>query len=228
MVAKRYLLNESLDRIDKLLKGYQLDTADIEGGLSHIRYPIAVTKKYCMVVAKIDYHFVKREPDFKGKVYSAAFNELFHIARGTEQLCCFKASGDRVVVIYDTPNKSDVDRVIDMVGNMCGIVDIINRKCRVTPINMGFAIRVAVNYGELTFLSYGEPRMNIVADNRLIEETMGFFGASTDRVILSPIIWNNMKEDYQKFFHEVGVASLLYSGNIINTGMSNWLESQER
>ncbi|MBP5422807.1 MAG: hypothetical protein J6Y78_10245 [Paludibacteraceae bacterium] len=228
MAIKQYLLNESLERIDSLLKGYTVGPSDIVSGLSSFRLPIAVTKKYCIVVTNITYGFQDSEPPFIGRAYNALFNELYEIARGMDKLCIFKALGNKVVLVFDTTQKSEMDSVIDVVANMCGLVDIINYKCHVSPMKRGFGIRVAINYGLLTMVSYGEFRMNTIGDDTLLKETEGFFDATTDKVVISSVIKNNIKEDYQKFFDNMVDLKPLFGGNIINTGMSNWLLKEKK
>ena len=228
MAIKQYLLNESLERIDSLLKGYSVDPNDILGGLSSFRLPIALTKKYCIVVANITYGFHELEPTFIGRAYSALYNELYEIARGMEKLCVFKALGNKVVLVFDTTQKSEMDGVIDVVANMCGLVDIINYKCHVSPMKRGFGIRAAVNYGVLTMVSYGEFRMNTIGDDTLLKETEGFLDTTTDKVVISSVIKNNIKEEYQKFFDKIVDQKPLFGGNIINTGMSNWLMGEKK
>ncbi len=228
MAIKQYLLNESLERIDSLLNGYSVGPSDIIGGLSSFRLPIAVTKKYCIVVSNITYGFREQEPTFIGRAYNALYNELYEIVRSMDKLCVFKALGNKVVLVFDTTQKSEMDGVIDVVANMCGIVDIINKKCRVSPLRRGFGIRTAINYGVLTMVSYGEFRMNTIGDDTLLNETEGFLDTTTDKVVISSVIKNNIKEDYQKFFDNMVDLKPLFGGNIINTGMSNWLSGEKK
>ena len=92
----------------------------------------------------------------------------------------------------------------------------------------GFGIRAAVNYGVLTMVSYGEFRMNTIGDDTLLKETEGFLDTTTDKVVISSVIKNNIKEEYQKFFDKIVDQKPLFGGNIINTGMSNWLMGEKK
>lgn len=228
MAIKQYLLNESLERIDSLLNGYTVGPSDIVGGMSSFRLPLSVTKQYCMVVANISYGFQDSESPFIGRVYNALYNELYEIARSMEKLCVFKAFGNKVVLVFDTTQKSEMDLVVDVVANMCGLVDIINYKCKVSPMKRGLGIRVAINYGVLTMVSYGEFRMNTIGDDTLLKETEGFLEQTTDKVVIPSVIKNNIKEEYQKFFENMVDLKPLFGGNIINTGMSNWLLREKK
>ena len=51
---------------------------------------------------------------------------------------------------------------------------------------------------------------------------------TTDKVVISSVIKNNIKEDYQKFFDNMVDLKPLFGGNIINTGMSNWLSGEKK
>ena len=92
----------------------------------------------------------------------------------------------------------------------------------------GLGIRVAINYGVLTMLSYGEFRMNTIGDDTLLKETEGFLEQTTDKVVIPSVIRNNIKEEYQKFFENMVDLKPLFGGNIINTGMSNWLLREKK
>lgn len=221
-------MNESLERIDSLLSGYTAGPSDVIGGMSYYRLPITVTKKYCIVVANITYGFHEVEPTFIGRVYNALYNELYEIARSMDKLCVFNALGNKVVLVFDTTQKLEMDGVIDVVANMCGIVDVINKKCRVSPLKRGFEIRTAINYGVLTMVSYGVFRMNTIGDDTLLKETEGFLETTTDKVVISSVIKNNIKEEYQRFFDNMVDLKPLFGGNIINTGMNNWLMGEKK
>lgn len=228
MAIKQYLLNESLERIDSLLEGHKPTTNDVTSDMLCFRLPDVVTKKYSLVVAEIKNGFRELDPLFMGRAYSALYHELYEISRGMEKLSCFKVLGNKLTVVFDTTQKSEVDRVIDVVANMCGIVDIINKKCHLSPLRKGFDIRIAINYGELTLLFYGDSRINTIGDDTLLNETEGFLGSTTDKVVISSVIKNNIKEDYQKFFDNMVDIKPLFGGNIINTGMSNWLMGEKK
>lgn len=66
-----------------------------------------------------------------------------------------------------------------------------------------------------------------MAGNKLMEENeLQMDKSSSHSVFISEIIYNNLKDDYKQFFGGGGFG-VAYSGNIINTGMSKWLESQK-
>lgn len=224
MESSKYSLTESLERIDRFFKGYNVAPGDIMEVNTFRKYPVVVSKKYTLLLAKIDLNFGTKELERPEGIYGAVYNELIEIAGSIGQCQCINVAGDKLYVVYETPMKKDVNDVIDVAGSMCGIVDIINYK------SSGFKssrikITVSICYGQMDFLSYGNVRYNVIGDGLLTEEAEQQFEFSESRVVISRIIYNNLKDDYKGLFKTLGF-DWPYTGSIINTGMSNWLKSQ--
>jgi hypothetical protein len=226
MDSNKYSLTESLERIDRFLKGYNVIPEDIAGTKPLRKYPVVVSKKYTLLLAKIDLNFGNKENEKPEGVYGAVYNELTEIAGNIEQCQCVSIVGDKLFAVYDTRMKSDVNDVIDVAASMCGIIDIINYKCSGFKNNR-VKINISICYGMMDFLSYGDLRYNAIGDRQLIEDTELQLDVTGTRVVISRIIYNNMKDDYKALFKTEGF-DWPCTGNIINTGMSNWLANQKK
>lgn len=225
MAEIKYDLADSLYRIDLLLEG-KADTSGRRVDMPEVTYiPDVFNEKYSLVVAKMDFDFGIRDYRLPGMIHAATLSELREIARGWSQCRMVSVAGNKLVALYQTVTKDDVADVINMVGNMAGIVDIINYKCKGLNINK-IGLKVSVNYGPTCLLSYGDARCNILADKALLEENeQQISDLSSHAVFISDIIYNNLKDEYKAFFSKE-LFDQSYSGNIINTGMSKWLEKQ--
>ena len=226
MAVIKYDLADSLYRIDLLLNG----NPDSQGNkvdlpeLAHI--PDVFNQKYTLVVVKVNFNFDTSDYKLPGMIHAALLNELREIASGWEQCMMVSVTGSKIIALYQTAVKSDVVDVINMVGNMSGIVDIVNFKCKNFIVNR-IGMKVSVNYGSACLLSYGDARCNVMIGEKLMEANeLQMDESSSHSVFISEIIYNNLKDDYKQFFSGGGFG-VAYSGNIINTGMSKWLESQK-
>ena len=226
MAVIKYDLADSLYRIDLLLNGNP-DTQGKRVDLPEVAHiPDVFNQKYTLVVAKVNFRFDTSDYKLPGMIHAALLNELREIAYGWEQCKMVSVTGSRIIALYQTIVKSDVVDVVNMVGNMSGIVDIVNYKCKNLDINR-IGMKVSVNYGSACLLSYGDARCNVMAGDKLMEENeLQMDDSSSHSVFISEIIYNNLKDDYKQFFSGGGFG-VAYSGNIINTGMSKWLESQK-
>ena len=226
MAEIKFDLVDSLYRIDLLLEGKD-DSFGRRVDMPEVAYiPNVFNQKYSLVVAKVSFDFGTRDYKLPGMIHAATLNELREIARGWSQCRMVSVAGDKLIALYQTVTKDDVVDVINMVGNMAGIVDIINYKCKNLNINK-IGLKVSVNYGPACLLSYGDARCNVLADKALLDENEQQVSELSSRtVFISDIIYNNLKDDYKTFFSKE-LFDQSYSGNIINSGMSKWLEEKK-
>lgn len=226
-MATNYSLSDSLTRIDKLLKGYKLAPEDVQSDVKVFKYPVATTNRFSIMVAKIDFNLTGGDDNKSAGAFSSVYHELYEIPASWSQCKGISIIGDYMVAVFETPMKSDVDDVIDVAANLCGIVDIINYKCKLSE-NSKIDIRIGISYGMITLLSYGNKRCSVIVGDEMVNATKSFFEKASEKVIISTIIHANIKDEYKEFFKEVGIIGGLYSGNIINTGMATWLERQKK
>lgn len=226
MGSNNYTLTEALERIDRYLKGY-ITTPDEQSGTSPIRKrPIVISKKYTLLMVKIDLNFGNKEKERSNSVYGAVYNELIEIAGNIPQSQCVSFVNNKLYALYDTPMKNDVNAVIDVAANICGIIDIINYKCGSFKSNR-VKINISICYGPTVLLSYNDLRYNVIGGSELIEDAELQMGLFDDRVVISRIIYNNIKDDYKALFKSEGF-DMPCTGSIINTAMSNWLMNQKK
>lgn len=226
MGSNNYTLTEALERIDRYLKGYITTPDELSESRPIRKRPIVISKKYTLLMVKLDLNFGNKENERSNSVCGAVYNELIEIAGNIQQSQCVSLVGNKLYALYDTPMKSDVNDVIDVAANMCGIIDIINYKCSGFKLNR-VKINVSICYGPTELLSYNDLRYNVVGGSELIEDAEIQMGLYDTRVVISRVIYNNIKDDYKGLFKSEGY-DLPFTGSIINTAMSNWLMSQKK
>ena len=224
----KYDFLESLNRIARIVSG-NIDSTDRMAETIDVKVePEIINKKFTLVVAKIDFNFSDKDSEYPERVFAALLGELKEIARGWEQCRMVTVIGNGLMALYETTMKEDVDDIINMVGNMIGIADVVDYQFRAVKKNR-VKMEISINYGPICLLNYGDPRCNIIADDELIEENELQFIRSTHNVVISSTIFNNIKDEYKGFFKGGnGFTGEPYSGSIINTGMAKWLENQEK
>lgn len=224
----KYDFSDSLSRIAKIVSGNLETTERMTEAINVTVESEIINKKFTLVVAKIDFNFADKESEYPERVFAALMGELKEIARGWEQCRMVDLIGNKLIALYETLMKEDVDDVINMVGNLIGIVDVVNYQFREVKKNKA-KVEVSINYGLTCLLNYGDVRCNTMVDEELIEENERQFTRTTHNVVISPTIFNNIKEEYQGFFKGGnGFTGEPYSGSITNTGMAKWLEKQEK
>lgn len=230
MASNKYTISESIARIDQMLKGQHV-LAEGNTGEIFIKQramPIVVHQKKTLLLGKVDFNFAQKELERPQEVCAAVYNELREICASASQCQQVSVIGEKVIAVFDTPMKTDVNDVTDIVAAMCGIVDIINYKCsgfKQRKIRM----RISVCYGMIDLIQYGDKLINGIADTGLIQEAQDQLEYEEEgSVVISRVIYNNLKDDYKKLFKYGALTDEPCHGNIINVGMSNWLENQKK
>lgn len=156
----------------------------------------------------------------------AFLTEVFSICHSNEKCRDIILIQGFVFVIFSTPQKSDVDSVIDEAARIRSLAMVLNKKA--TSINIDPTI--GVDYGKLLV-------------SALITETEGkklvWSGPAIDgaqnlaennikgSVAISSIIWNNIKKENQRLFKRNSILDNYYVGSIINVIMNNWVLSND-
>lgn len=134
--------------------------------------------------------------------------------------------GCRVVGIFDTPYKQDVDSALESVGKINSLFNLVNKlrgQRNEHNINKG----IGMAYGQLHLTACplvdeivinwsGEP---LETSLKYAEDAMSV----STRVYVAYSIYNNLKEEYQKLFNEGSEGK--YVSNPINIAFDHWIES---
>lgn len=134
--------------------------------------------------------------------------------------------GCRVVGIFDTPYKQDVDSALESVGKIDSLFNMVNKlrsQRNEHNINKG----VGMAYGQLHLTAC--PLVDETVINWSGESFETALKYAEDAVSISTLvyvaysIYNNLKEEYQKLFNEGSEGK--YVSNPINIALDRWIES---
>lgn len=161
------------------------------------------------------------------KYLHAFISEVTQICRSNE--CCrdIVLMPDYLMVVYSTPQKVNVDAVIDDSARINSLSMVINKKSR---DKVSLSVTIGIDYGQVmmmpvsgvnettTFTWYGP---TIQEAKKLAE------GNNQEYIYISQVIWNNIRIENQRLFKKPSIMEDHYAGSIINVTMNNWVKTAE-
>lgn len=161
------------------------------------------------------------------KYLHAFILETTQICRSND--CCrdIVIMPDCIMVIYSTPQKVNVDAVIDDSARINSLAMVVNKKSNDT---VAFSVTIGIDYGQIimmpvsganettTYTWYGPA---IQEAKKLTE------GKNLEYVYITQIIWNNIRTENQRLFKKASIMEDYYAGSIINVTMNNWVKTAE-
>lgn len=135
--------------------------------------------------------------------------------------------GSYVVAIFDTPFKTDINTILDCVGKVTAMFNLVDKVIE-HPTITRFTRGIGMNYGKALLvkcLSGEKPEYSWLGEAvgiaiKYSEEAK----LSTRRVRASYTIYNNLKEDYQKLFSSVSLNNT-YEADPVNIAMNKWINA---
>lgn len=133
--------------------------------------------------------------------------------------------GDKIMAIFDTPYKKNIDAVLDSVAKlnaMFSLVDKLYTKSSLSGISHGIgmsygkALLTKINNEERPEYNWGGEALELALKLSEIEQSKDYI------VRASYTIFNNLKEDYQKLFEKVGFDDY-YGANPVNIALNKWI-----
>lgn len=166
-------------------------------------------------------------PKDKCKFLQAFLSEATRICRANE--CCrdIVITPDCIIVVYSTPQKVDVDSVIDDSARINSLVMVVNKK---SSEKSNYMVSIGIDYGHVMmmpvvgsndstiFTWYGRP----ILEAKKLSEC-----GKPEYISISKIIWNNIRTENQRLFKQTSIMEDYYSGSIINVTMNNWVKTAE-
>ncbi len=229
MEHKKYELSESLQRMGDILNGkgevYRKFHYIPQEGISveHRGYFVD-----CAVIAsRLYFHTNEITPLGVAKVYDIYINEARCIMAEHELCDKIILHGNTIIGIYNFGSEGFLNELLDVAGRLCSLPDVINAKAgrRISPL-----------IGNVSSLEAG----SLFAVRS--DEGLDFFGGMLNRaedwivkqggdekepkgLFISQVVYENLKEQYQKFF-QLSDSEGLYHGYIENIGMARWVKEQ--
>lgn len=161
------------------------------------------------------------------KIYKLFYNEFNLVLEdyGCRYKYSFGISSD-LVAIFDTPLCEDIDKLLELVGKINSIIIYLGKMLQ-QRYNIEFNANIAVDYTTVLMLQHEEDRkmqdktwhgLSIATAINLAHKEI-----SEKNVIISQRIYNNIKDDYKKFFEP---NDNYYKASIVNTNMNNYVKEK--
>lgn len=161
------------------------------------------------------------------KYLHAFISEVTQICRGND--CCrdIVIMPDYVFVVYSTPQKVNVDAVIDDSARINSLSMVVNKKSK---DKFSLSVTIGIDYGQVvmmpvsganettTFTWYGPAIQEV---KKMTEES------SHEYIYITQVIWNNIRTENQRLFKKTSIMEDYYAGSIINVTMNNWVKTAE-
>ena len=125
------------------------------------------------------------------------------------------------------PKKVDVDTVIDDSARIRTLAMVINKKCKGIKITTS----IGVDYGQvlMTYMKSESGVLSIVWNGNPIDKAFLLTEKeNSGKVIITEMIWNNIRQEKQRLFKIESVFEEYYIGNIINVVMNNWVLTNDK
>lgn len=164
------------------------------------------------------------------RIYRAYISEIVAILNSDTNCSEINIHGDSVWGVFNTPYKSDIDRTFRNAYEVSSLIDTINcklKKKKIDPIEIG----IGIDYGRALMIKAGFSGSKInevvwMGDVVNKASNLCSYGNKSwgDReIMVSSVFYNNLKKDNQDFL-VWNSARNCYHGNVIQTGMNNWVK----
>ena len=233
-----YRVEDSVDRIDEILNtGLFTDSSVIPSRdkLTFVNgYYVNVIALFIDIVGSSEMTDSSRRPTL-AKIYRSFISECTAILDSDVNCKEINIHGDCVWGVFDKRHPFDIDNVFEKAGQLSSLVDILNYKlCKkgYPEISVG----IGIDYGRALMVKAGYKGSglndviwmgDVVNGASHLSNTAGRNGYS--RVIISDVVYRNLKDDYKKLVAETVVnGNKCYHGYIVNIGMDEWLKKNSK
>ncbi len=231
-----YDVNKSSERINEILNANNSNYSDRDhiparSTLTYNNgYYVNVTALFIDIVGSSDMTDEHLRPTL-AKIYRSFISECVAIMN-SEKICKeINIQGDCVWGVFETPNKSDIDTIINISAKLYSMVEILNYKLRKKGyqeisvgigIDDGRALMVQAGYS-------GSSINDVIWMGDVVNSACHLAnkaGRNGRKVIIFPyVIYNNANEYNKSLFksyYDSDECKTLYEGTIVNTGMEEW------
>lgn len=230
---KPYNFEDSLHRIDRILGSYVKN--DKYSSISKAKEKLSVINGAlidCTAMTILFYPKGNGNLLSSLKVVRAFSSEVINILSGTNNKCSeVIPSNDKIIAIYDTPLKTDIEHAIDNAAAICTLSDVISKKAE----NSGYPtidVNIGIDYGETLMMDFKPFDLNkenisqhIQYKGQIISNSERYarlgFECNIPRLWVSPVIYNNLSSKYKGFFKQSTDNS--FNADLCNTHMKAWV-----
>lgn len=226
MANKQYDFDESLARIDALQNQEVLqseiplyDLLSAETMQMACSFATVIAVKFLLPKDKEDVAKLRRK--------TTVLSEVTAILMSDPSCIHVFYEGDTVIAVLNTPKKADIDSSLETVAKLNVLPNVFNVKFNASDSNK-VTFGIGMIYGDVSFIPIPvNERNNFMFDGEAVVNAVdyadkGIKSDDEDNIVASFTIYNNLKEDYKKFFTEKTDENV-YTCSVINTHMNQWV-----
>lgn len=163
------------------------------------------------------------------KIYRTYISEIIAVMKGDTNVNEVYIEGDGVWGIFDTPSKSDIDGVFSTAAQISSIIDILNIKYKKKGYSE-LTVGIGLAYYTSLYIKAGYKGSGInevVWLGELVSEaaklcSYGNKEYGDKEMMASNVFYNNLNDSNKKLL-EFNHNRDCYHGDVINTGMNDWV-----
>ena len=230
--TEKYNFEESLSRIDQMLS-FQITEDEVSSSVPTLsEIPTRGGNiTYCSVM-----HIVINSSSGNNsqmvKIHRAFLSETIAILSSDNNCIDAVVLGNSLTAVFTTPFKINIEQMIDKSAMINTLAQIVSKKAK----GMGLpclSVRIGIDYGKAILMRFGKLNTAEINPKELVWMGKPIEGAmklaetpeNSKNIWISSIVYQNLSEEYTKFFHHE-VEWGCYGADIINTHMKSWLNKQ--
>lgn len=166
----------------------------------------------------------KEAPGKWAVAHDILMSQIYALVASQSKLLNLEWDGYRLNAIFNTTYKEHIDALLDSVGMLISLTDVINYKIKDT--GWSFKIDVVMDYGKVLSVPVEGGNTLWKIDGIMVLDEL-LKDLNMKRLVITKIIYNNLKENYQTLFEAIEpFDSKYYHADIVNIGINNWLKKQ--
>lgn len=225
---------DSIARIDEILEGAETSYEEVDSIPSRDRltftngFYVQCTALFVDIRGSSQLPSQYKRPTL-AKIYRTYISEAVAILNGNTDCREVNIHGDAVWGVFDTPYKADIDSAFSTAAQVRSLIDTLN--CRysrsgISPIRVG----IGMDYGRALMIKAGYKGSSV---NEVVWMGDVVNGASklcgqagtalSPTVMVSEVVYNNLKEDNKRLLHQVTWYPSVFGGEVVNVAMNEWI-----
>lgn len=232
-----YKVEDSATRIDDILNASDNDYKDNENNIptrDKLTYKngfyVTVTALFIDIVDSSKLTDGHKRPTL-AKMYRAFLSECVAIMNSYTMCKEININGDCVWGVFETPNKSDVDKVIDVAAKLNSMVKILNCKLKKKKYEeIGIGIGIDDGRALMVKAGYSGSGLNDIIWMGDVVNSACHLSNKAGRnnkkaIVISSKVYDNITEHSQGLFTSILIDyTTYYQGNIIWKPMDKWYD----
>ena len=216
---EKYVFEDSIDRISKTMT-YSApliqDSIPDEDETSEMQP--------CFVNATVVYVVMKTIGE-SPQVMQSFITEASKIARAHENCKDVICSEDRMVLIYSTAFKAELENALDDAARIRSLSMVVSKLGHKNGLG-AIKVNIGMDFGVVEMYKMSQDstgNSHYAWRGKTINNAQKNANNASDEIIITRVVWNNLSERNQKLFSMQSVLTENYKGQIVNIMMNNWL-----